>query len=341
MSNPWIVLAVTFGLIALSAFFVAVEFALIAARRHRLEDEAAASRSARAALRSSTELSVLLAGSQLGITACTLALGATTKPAVHYWLTPLIENWGAPLWLADAAGFVLALAIVTFLHLVIGEMAPKSLALAHPERTATVLAIPMRIFMTFTRPVLTALNHAANWCVRKLGVDPVDELGAGQDRDALRHLVEHSAAVGTLDQPHYRSLTRALELEQLTLGDIVSRTAGLTNVDVNADATEIQRQSQRTHHQRILVRDGDDSAVGVVHVRDTVRANAGSTAGEMMRPVLRLPIDTPVYRALHIMCQTRTHLALIFDDDNMVGLITLTDVLQRLLTDPQSAAGDS
>lgn len=307
----------------------------------RLEDEAAASPSARAALRSSTELSVLLAGSQLGITACTLALGATTKPAVHYWLTPLIENWGAPLWLADAAGFVLALVIVTFLHLVIGEMAPKSLALAHPERTATVLAIPMRIFMTFTRPVLTALNHAANWCVRKLGVEPVDELGSGQDPDALRHLVEHSAAVGTLDQPHYRSLTRALELEQLTLGDIVSRTAGLTNVDVNADATEIQRQSQRTHHQRILVRDGDDSAVGVVHVRDTVRANAGSTAGEMMRPVLRLPIDTPVYRALHIMRQTRTHLALIFDDDNVVGLITLTDVLQRLLTDPQSAAGDS
>ena len=96
MSNPWIVLAVTFGLIALSAFFVAVEFALIAARRHRLEDEAAASRSARAALRSSTELSVLLAGSQLGITACTLALGATTKPAVHYWLTPLIRKLGRP-----------------------------------------------------------------------------------------------------------------------------------------------------------------------------------------------------------------------------------------------------
>ena len=286
-------------------------------------------------------MSVLLAGSQLGITACTLALGATTKPAVHYWLTPLIENWGAPLWLADAAGFVLALVIVTFLHLVIGEMAPKSLALAHPERTATVLAIPMRIFMTFTRPILTALNHAANWFMRKLGVEPVDELGSGQDPDALRHLVEHSAAVGTLDQPHYRSLTRALELEQLTLGDIVSRTAGLTNVDVNADATEIQRQSQRTHHQRILVRDGYDSAVGVVHVRDTVRANAGSTAGEMMRPVLRLPIDTPVYRALHIMRQTRTHLALIVDDDNVVGLTTLTDVLQRLLTDPQSAAGDS
>ena len=152
MSNPLTVLAVTIGLIVLSAFFVAIEFALIAARRHRLEDAATTSRSARVALRSSTELSVLLAGSQLGITACTLALGATTKPAVHHWLTPLIENWGAPLWVADVAGFVLALLVVTFLHLVIGEMAPKSLALAHPERTATILAIPMRAFMTLTRP---------------------------------------------------------------------------------------------------------------------------------------------------------------------------------------------
>ena len=256
-----------------SAFFVAVEFALIAARRHRLEDKALASRSARAALRSSTELSVLLAGSQLGITACTLALGATTKPAVHYWLTPLIENWGAPLWLADVAGFVLALFVVTFLHLVIGEMAPKSLALAHPERTAMVLAIPMRTFMTFTRPILTALNHAANWCVRRLGVEPVDELGEGQDPDALRHLVEHSAAVGTLDAPHYRSLTRALELERRTIGDIVARTTGFSTVAADADATQIQAQSQLVHHQRILVRDENGSVAGVVHVRDTLLAN--------------------------------------------------------------------
>src|SRR5690606_20272091 len=100
MSNPWVVVAVTVALIGASAFFVAVEFALIAARRHRLEDAATESRPARAALRSASELSVLLAGSQLGITVCTLALGATTKPAVHHWLTPLVESWGAPLWIA-------------------------------------------------------------------------------------------------------------------------------------------------------------------------------------------------------------------------------------------------
>jgi CBS domain containing-hemolysin-like protein len=114
MNNPWVVLVVTFGLIAVSAFFVAVEFALLAARRHRLEEAAETSVPARNALRSTKELSVLLAGSQLGITACTLALGATTKPAVHYSLTPLVHTWGAPMWVADAVGFVLALATVTF-----------------------------------------------------------------------------------------------------------------------------------------------------------------------------------------------------------------------------------
>ena len=337
MSNPWVVLEVTIGLIAVSAFFVAVEFALLTARRHRLEDAAATSRPARAALRSTTELSVLLAGSQLGITACTLALGATTKPAVHYWLTPLIHSVGAPMWVADAAGFVLALAIVTFLHLVIGEMMPKSWAIAHPERAAIILAIPMRAFMAVTRPVLNALNRAANWCVRKVGVDPVDELGEGQDSETLRQLVEHSAAAGTLDQRHYRNLATALELEKLTVGDIVSRTTQLSTVTGGADAAAIQTMSQLTGHQRILVH-GDDAVAGVVHVRDSLRAEPGSTARDLMRPVLRLPASTPVYRALHLMRQTRNHLAIVVDDGGFAGLITLTDVMQRLLGDAQSAA---
>jgi CBS domain containing-hemolysin-like protein len=122
-----------------------------------------------------------------------------------------------------------------------------------------------------------------------------------------------------------------LELEQLTVGDIVSRTAGLSTVDADAGATEIQAQSRRTHHQRILVRGEDQAVVGVVHVRDTLRARDGSTAGDVMRPVLRLTADTPVYKALQTMRQTRNHLALIVDGDAVVGLITLTDVMQRLL----------
>jgi CBS domain containing-hemolysin-like protein len=338
MNNPWVVLVVTFGLIAVSAFFVAVEFALLAARRHRLEEAAETSVPARNALRSTKELSVLLAGSQLGITACTLALGATTKPAVHYSLTPLVHTWGAPLWVADAVGFVLALATVTFLHLVIGEMAPKSWAIAHPERAATMLAIPMRAFMYVTRPLLIALNHAANWCLRRVGVTPVDDVDNGQDPDTLRQLVEHSAVAGTLEARHYRNLATALELERLTVGDIVSRTSKLSGVDASANAADVQEWSRLTGHQRTLVRDEGGTVVGVVHVRDTLRADHGATARDVMRSILRLPADTPVYRALHVMRQTRNHLALIIDDSAVVGLITLTDVLRRLLPDTRSAA---
>lgn len=338
MSNPWVVLAVTVGLIAVSALFVAIEFALLTARRHRLQDAAARSRSARAALRSTTELSLLLAGSQLGITACTLALGATTKPAVHDWLTPLLHDTGAPMWLADAGGFVLALAVVTFLHLVIGEMAPKSWAIAHPERAAIILAIPMRIFMALTRPVLIALNRAANWCVRKVGVDPVDELGEGQDLDTLRQLVEHSAAAGALDPRYYRNLATALELEKLAVHDIVSRTAQLSTVMADAEPAAIQAMSQLTGHQRLLVQGEDHAVTGVVHVRDSLRADAGATARDLMRPVLRLQPDTPVYRALQLMRSTRNHLAIVADGAEFVGLVTLTDVLQRLLPHADSAA---
>src|SRR6478609_173947 len=140
MSGTWWAVLTTVALIALSAFFVAVEFALLAAKRYRLEEAAPRSRSARAAVRSSAELTVVLAGSQLGITACTLALGAVTKPAVQDLLTgPLTA---------------LNLLIVTFLHLVIGEMAPKSWAIAHPERSAILLALPMRAFMWLFRPML-------------------------------------------------------------------------------------------------------------------------------------------------------------------------------------------
>lgn len=331
MSNPWIVVAVTVVLIAASAFFVAVEFALIAARRHRLEDAAPSSRSARAALRSASELSVLLAGSQLGITVCTLALGAVTKPAVHHWLTPMFSHWGAPQWLADVAGFVLALLIVTFLHLVVGEMAPKSWAIAHPERSATLLAIPMRGFMWLTRPLIVSLNRLANRCLVKVGVQPVDQVASGQDPAALRHLVEHSATVGTLDERYHGHLTGALELDSLTVGDIVRPNTDPSSVSADATVEVIRATADRRGHLRLLVRDAGD-VLGVVHVRDSLGAASDVRARDLMRPVLGLATGTPVYAALATMRETRSHIAIVRSDDGtLVGLITLADVLARLL----------
>ncbi|KQR99597.1 hypothetical protein ASG12_01970 [Williamsia sp. Leaf354] len=331
MSNPWVLVAVTVGLIAASAFFVAIEFALIAARRHRLEDAAVDSRAARAALRSASDLSVLLAGSQLGITVCTLALGAVTKPAVHYWLTPQFESLGAPLWIADVIGFVLALIIVTFLHLVVGEMAPKSWAIAHPERSATLLAIPMRGFMWFTRPLLVALNSAANWCLRRVGVEPVDQTDGTQDTDGLRHLVEHSGTVGTLDERYHGRLISALEIERLTVGDIVGESVPAT-VDVGSPISEIRSTAHTTGHLRLLVW-AAGKIVGVVHVRDGLTAPKGSTAGDIMRSPLWVDAAEPVHQVLRTMRESRTHLAIVrsSEGDAVRGIVTLTDVVDRLL----------
>ena len=329
MSNPWVVVAITVVIIALSAFFVAVEFALLAAKRRRLEDAAPNSRSARAALRSSTELTVLLAGSQLGITACTLALGAITKPAVHHWLTPLFETWGAPLWAADVAGFVLALVIVTFLHLVVGEMAPKSWAIAHPETSATLLAIPMRGFMWLTRPLLTGLNNMANWCLVKVGVEPTGQVASGQSADDLRHLVEHSANVGALDPSYFAQLSGALDLQTLTVGDLLTDSPRPTKVPLDATVGDVQEATRASGHLRILL--GDGSAVsGVVHVRDTLDVAEDSPAADLMRPPFTLGASVPVYAALAQMRETRNHLAVVTDGEVVAGVITLADVMARL-----------
>ncbi|GAB2621483.1 hemolysin family protein [Pseudactinotalea suaedae] len=330
MSNPVVVIAVTIALIALSAFFVAIEFALLAAKKHRLEDAAATSRSARAALRSSTELTVLLAGSQLGITVCTLALGAITKPAVHHWLTPLFETWGLALWVADVAGFVLALVIVTFLHLVVGEMAPKSWAIAHPEASATLLALPMRGFMFLTRPLLRTLNEMANWCLRKVGVQPADELATGQNPDDLRHLVEHSTNVGALDASYSTQITGALELQSLTVVDLIRPSARMTAVRPGATVADVRRATQASGHLRVLVVDGEGQPNGFVHVRDTLTEPDDRAAAELVRPVLRLQAGTPVHEALATMRRTQNHLAVVQRDDGSIGVITMTDVLTRL-----------
>ncbi len=340
MNPTWVVIIATVSIIALSAFFVAVEFALMAAKRHRLEDAAATSRSARAALRSSNELTLLLAGSQLGITICTLALGAITKPAVHYWLTPAFEAWGLPAWAADVAGFVLALGIVTFLHLVIGEMAPKSWAIAHPERSATLLALPMRAFMWATRPLLCALNSMANSVLRRFGVEPTDQLAAGQDTGGLLHLVEHSTNVGALDAGSSRQLTGALELETLTVADILPTGSSLTAVAPDATVREVQEASRRSGHLRILIGAGPDVR-GVVHVRDTLGAAGESGAASLMRPALMFPAHTPVYAALAQMRESSNHLAVVRDGTDVVRVVTLSDVLRRLFPQPRAQSGEA
>ena len=279
---------------------------------------------------------MLLAGSQLGITICTLALGAVTKPAVHRWLTPALGDLGAAAWVAEGGGFVLALAIVTFLHLVVGEMAPKSWAIAHPERSATLLALPMRAFMWITRPVLQGLNNAANWCLGKVGVAPTDHVMAGQDPDALRQLVQHSANVGALDASYSQQLSGALDLQNLRVRDLLKAGRRPTAVAPEASVADVQAASRSTGHLRILVEEGG-GGWGVVHVRDTLSEPLDAGIEPLVRPAFRLGAETPVYTALAQMRASGNQLAIVGDRPEMLGVVTLTDVLRKLF--PSVAAG--
>ncbi|MBB6120051.1 hemolysin family protein [Nocardiopsis algeriensis] len=330
--NIWLALVLTAVIIALSAFFVAVEFALVAARRYRLEEAAESSASARAAVRSARDLSLLLAGSQLGITLCALALGAISKPAVHHLLEPLFG--GLPGAVASVLSFVLSLVVVTFLHLVVGEMAPKSWAISHPEKSAIMLAIPMRVFMWFTRPLLVALNGMANWCLHRMGVEAVDEMSSGHNPEDVRELVEHSAKAGALDAERRDQLATALEVNSRPLSETVTAREDIAWVAPDAGVEEIKRVSRESTHLRLVVLEkvaGKSEPVGVLHVREALTSPAGTTAADLMRPVLTLQSDTPMYAAMSIMRESRSHLSLVEEDGEVIGLVTLQDILDRLL----------
>lgn len=332
MSNPFVVIVVTIAIIALSAFFVIIEFSLLGARRHRLEEAARSSRGARAALKSVNELTVMLAGAQLGITVCTFALGAITKPAVDDWFSPLFVATGLPYWLADGTAFFLSLMIVTFLHLVIGEMAPKSWAIAHPEASAIMIGMPARIFIGIFRPLLGWVNSIANRLVKASGVEPVETAAVGgQNADTIRQLVEYSANVGALDASIRRPISGALDLETLKVGEVLSDKAPLTTVESDATVYDVQEATQRSGHKRILVMAEDGNPPRVLHVRDTLLEPEGRSAWELARPSYVLQPDTLLHEALTNMRQSSEQLAVVMNDSEFLGIITMNDIFHHVL----------
>lgn len=332
MTDPIVVTLVTAGLIVASAFFVIIEFALLGARRHRLELEAPTSRSARSALRGMNELTLMLAGAQLGITAATFALGAVTKPALDAWLGPALSDLGAPSWLAGGASFALSLLFVTFLHLVVGEMAPKSWAIAHPERAAKLVSPPGRAFIWVVRPLLLGINNLANRLVAASGVTPVDRAAVGgQDAATIQALVEHSAATGALESDFQRQINRVIDLENLTLGDLVPQDQRPVAVGEQATVGDVQQAAAGSGHLRILLAGQDGSAAGVVHVRDTLVHDEQDLVRQLARPAFVLPPATPVYEALARMRERREQLAVVAEPERTLGVVTVSDIMHRLL----------
>jgi len=332
MTDPVIVTLITIALIALTAFFVVIEFALLGARRHRLEERAAQSRSARAALRGMNELTLMLAGAQLGITACTFALGAITKPAVDEWLGPVFTAWGLPDWAAGGAAFALSLFVVTFLHLVVGEMAPKSWAIAHPETSAMAIGVISRAYIWLLRPLLSWINKIANRLVRATGVEPVEAVAVGgRDIATIRQLVEHSAKVGTLEPQMQRQISGLIDLGTLPVETLLAEGTVPTHVARNATVAELRAAAVSSGHLRILVLGDGDTLPSVVHVRDALLEPDARPARELARDAFVLDGQTPVYEALSRMRESSVQLAVVMTGTTMRGVVTLADILRLVL----------
>lgn len=336
-------LGISVVLLALNGFFVAVEFALLASRRARLNQMVSdGNKRAARASHSLGELTVMLAGAQLGITVCSFGLGALAEPAIADGLAEVLHHpVHVPIGVAHAVAFVIALVVVVFVHMVVGEMAPKSWAITHPERSALILITPFRAFTAAVRPLLIALNGIANAFVRLFGIEPKGEVSMALSSAELDVLLQRSREHGTLDMSTHALLTRSLNLSASRAREALTPRSLIASVSHDSDIETIEACARASGRSRILVTDGDlDHIVGLLLVRDVLALTdderATARAGDLVRPVTRHSQDDTIDQILLATRADRHQLVVIVDEQgSTAGILTIQDIVDQLLVDPQ------
>jgi CBS domain containing-hemolysin-like protein len=332
-------LAIAMLLLLANAFFVAIEFAFVTSRRERLEPMAAdGRRTATVALGSMRKLSLQLAGAQLGITMASLGLGFVAEPALGHVLESWLDPFDLPASVMRGIAFGVALLIVTFLHLVIGEMVPKNLAIAGPERTVLALALPNRLYVTAFGPVIRFLNAVANAVVRLIGLEPKEELASAHTPEELAAILARSRREGTIAGSQADLLTGALDLAERPVRDVMVLRRDIVAVTLRTRMADVERLVRERGHSRLPVvgRDLDD-IVGFVHVKDLLRTTASDrdpiSLGRLRR-MLVVDEGTALADVLLRMQSSRLHLASVTDaEGRTVGLVSLEDVLESMVGD--------
>ncbi|NEK59641.1 HlyC/CorC family transporter [Geodermatophilus sabuli] len=331
--SDWVGVVVAVVLLLANAFFVGAEFALISARRSSIEPLAeAGSRRARTTLAAMERVSLMMAGAQLGITVCSLGLGAIGEPAVAHLLEPVFDAVQVPEGLVHPISFVIALTLVVALHVVIGEMVPKNLALAGPDRAALMLAPPLSAVVTVLKPVILALNALANGVLRLLRVEPKDEVTSSFTRDEVAGLLDQSRAGGLLDKREHDLLTGALMLEERTLGSVLIPRAALTTVAPADSTLAVERAAAATGFSRFPVVSGGEFT-GYVHVKDVldVDGDPDVRVADITRPLPRVPAGGDLRSTLQTMQADGAQFAAVIEDGGVLGVVALEDILEELV----------
>jgi CBS domain containing-hemolysin-like protein len=335
-----LLLGVGAALLLANAFFVAVEFALVASRRSALEPMAeSGDRAARRSLIAVDDLNLQLAGSQLGITMASLGLGAVAEPALAHVIESVIEQFGeVPEGVLHGIGFVVALSIVVFLHLVVGEMVPKSIAIAAPEDVLRRLSGLNRAYMVVFGPVIRVLNTLANVGMRLVRVEPSDERGSLHTADELAGLLGEAREGGFLEEQVHSLLSGALELGGRRLAEITVPRESVVSLHQGSTVAEAEALVVEHGTSRLVVLDRAERPIGFVHAKDLLAVPPAARHRPLplarIRRVLVLRQDQRIDEVLVAMRRARTHVAATIDDGGRwCGLVTLEDVLESIVGD--------
>jgi CBS domain containing-hemolysin-like protein len=327
-------------LIGTNAFFVGAEFSLISARRDRLEALAVQGKKrAVTVIRAGEQLSSMLAGSQLGVTVASLLLGRIGESAVASLLQSAFGLTSMPPALLHTLSFVIALALVVTLHVLLGEMVPKNIALAGPERTAMLLVPPYLAYVRVARPFIVFYNKCANAILRALRVEPKDELDITVSPAELSAMIAESVSEGLLDPEEHTRLTRALQIGSRVVGDVGVSLADIRAVPVAAPGSgptigAVESALAETGYSRFPVAAVDGRFIGYLHIKDMLTlGDEPQTVIDLslVRPLPRVATSLPLADALSRMRRTNSHLALVTDGRDVVAMVAMEDLVEDLV----------
>ncbi|MGV0653405.1 hemolysin family protein [Mycolicibacterium thermoresistibile] len=327
-------------LLGANAFFVAAEFSLISARRDRLEALAEqGKKSAVTVIRAGEQLSLMLAGSQLGITICSILLGRIGEPAVAHLLEKPFDLLGVPDAVLHSVSFVVALSIVVILHVLLGEMVPKNIAIAGPEKSAMLLVPTFLVYMRAVRPLIAFYNWCANATLRAFRVQPRDELDVTVSTVELSEMIAESVSEGLLDPEEHSRLTRALQIRTRVVNDVAMpldqiRTVPVAGPGRGPTVGAVEQALKATGYSRFPVTAPSGEFLGYLHIKDVLPfADDPETVLDlsMVRPLPALPASLPLPDALSRMRRNNSHLALVTTDGRVTAMVALEDLVEDLV----------
>ena len=340
--SDWVGIVWLVVLLGINAFFVGAEFAIISARRSQIEPLAeAGSRSAKTALWAMEHATLMLAASQLVITVCSLLILNVSEPAIHHLIEQPLHLLGLAEEFVSVISFVIALLLVSFLHVIFGEMVPKNLSFSVPDRAVLLLAPPLVFIATIFRPIIVSLNATANGALRLFRIEPKSEANSIFTIDEVANIVAQSTREGVLTDST-GALNAAFEFTTKKAQDVAVGMSNLVSLPEDATPADVERAVAQHGFSRYILLNADGEPSGYVHLKDVLDVDED----EVMEPVppKRIRQLISIYRAtdledaLATMRRSGVHVARVFDETGATrGVMFLEDIIEELVGEVQDA----